>query len=95
MNDGENVLITQNIIRKAISKTASCSTDDVEECLYKFRDKMRALPYLAYGVARSNINMVTGLKFFFQTMPPLISIESFNFEEKTSRTTRTREGGYK
>jgi len=57
-----------------------------------FREKMRALPYLAYGVAREGVDIIEGLKFFFKNMPPILSIETFTFEEKTIKKVKA---GYK
>ena len=78
----ENILINQEIIAKAIRKTAWCTTEEKPECMYMFREKMRALPYLAYGVAKEGIDSIEWLKFFFKNIPPILSIESFSFEEK-------------
>jgi hypothetical protein len=60
--------------------------------MYMFREKMRALPYLAYGVAREGVDIIEGLKFFFKNMPPILSIETFSFEEKTIKKVKA---GYK
>jgi len=79
----ENKLINQEIIAKSIRKTAWCTTEEQQKCMYMFREKMRALPYLAYGVAREGVDIVEGLKFFFKNIPPILSIETFSFEEKT------------
>lgn len=78
----ENKLINQDIIAKSIRKTAWCTTEEQKECMYMFREKMRALPYLAYGVAREGVDIIEWLKFFFSNMPPILSIETFSFEEK-------------
>jgi hypothetical protein len=79
----ENKLISQDIIAKSIRKTAWCTTEEQQECMYMFREKMRALPYLAYGVAREGVDIIEWLKFFFKNIPPILSIETFSFEEKT------------
>lgn len=78
----ENKIINQDIIAKSIRKTAWCTTEEQQECMYMFREKMRALPYLAYGVAREGVDIIEWLKFFFKNMPPILSIETFSFEEK-------------
>lgn len=62
----ENKLINQDIIIKSIRKTAWCTTENQQECMYMFREKMRALPYLAYGIGREGIDIVEWLKFFFK-----------------------------
>lgn len=88
----ENKLINQEIIAKSIRKTAWCTTEEQQECMYMFREKMRALPYLAYGVAREGVDIIEGLKFFFKNIPPILSIETFTFEEKTIKKVKA---GYK
>ncbi len=85
----ENKLIDQNVVIKSIRKTAWCTTEEQSECMYLFREKMRALPYLAYGVSRDGIDIIEWLKFFFKNMPPILSIESFSFEEKTTKKIKT------
>jgi hypothetical protein len=86
---GENKIITTDIITKAIRKTAGCTTEWQQECMYIFRGKMRALPYLAYWVGRDDVDAVEWLKFFFKNIPPILSIESFSFEEKDNKKTKT------
>lgn len=90
---GENKLITQDVIAQAIRKTAWCTTEEQWECMYLFREKMRAIPYLAYGVGREGIDTVEWFKFFFNNMPPILSIEKFSFEEKSKQ--KTSGWGYK
>ena len=81
VNDGENDLVTTEIINKAIRQTAWCIDEDQKKCNYLFRQKMRNIPYLAYGVWRDGVDQVEGFKFFFQHIPPTLSIEEFTFEE--------------
>lgn len=77
-----NKLINQSVISKTIRKSAGCTTEEQPQCLYMFREKMRALPYLAYGITRDGIDVVEWLKFFFKNIPPILSIETFSFEDK-------------
>jgi hypothetical protein len=42
---------------------------------------MRTVPYLAYGIGRDDTDTIAGLKTFFNNIPPLLSIESFSFDE--------------
>jgi hypothetical protein len=83
-----NKLVDQNIVAKSIRKTAWCTTEEQEECMYLFREKMRALPYLAYWVSRDWIDIVEWFKLFFKNMPPILSIENFSFEEKIIKKTK-------
>ena len=80
INDTENKLIDENIIKKAIKETANCDNDSYEYCLYKFRDKYRWIPTLAYtlGLKQEN-NKVQNLKDFIKKLPPVIKINSFTF----------------
>lgn len=91
----DNELITREVLLKAIYKTVWCTNEPLEECLYRFRDKMRSIPYLAYGVGRSQTDMVQWFKFFFNNMPPLLSIQSFSFEEKNQRWSNKNEWWFK
>lgn len=90
---GENKLITQDVIVQAIRKTAWCTVEEQEECMYLFREKMRAIPYLAYGIGREGIDTIEWFKFFFNNIPPILSIEKFSFEEKSKQ--KTSWWGYK
>lgn len=91
----DNAIVTQDIIIKAIQKTAWCTNESQEECMYLFREKMRALPYLAYGLWRNGVDIVEGFKFFFKNMPPILSIESFSFEPRTSKKKWINDSWYK
>ena len=84
----DNKLINQSIISKTIRKSAWCTTEEQPQCLYMFREKMRALPYLAYGITRDGVDVVEWLKFFFKNIPPILSIESFSFEDKIVKKTK-------
>jgi hypothetical protein len=91
----DNTLVTQDVIIKAIQKTAWCTTESQEECMYLFREKMRALPYLAYGIGRNGVDIVEWFKFFFKNIPPILSIESFSFEPRTSKKKWVNDSWYK
>ncbi len=78
---GQNVLVTPEIITKSIRQTAGCIDEDQRKCNYLFRQKMRNIPYLAYGVGRDGTDQIAGFKKFFQYIPPILSIEEFSFEE--------------
>jgi hypothetical protein len=44
-------LIDDEVIIETIKQNALCESElEAAECLYKFRDKYRNLPYLAYRV---------------------------------------------
>lgn len=79
--EGENVLVSNGIMNKSIRQTAWCIDESQSQCNYLFRQKMRNIPYLAYGVARDGINPIEWFRAFFQYIPPILSIEQFSFEE--------------
>ncbi len=85
----ENKIINQDIIAKSIRKTAWCTNETQQECMYIFRQKMRSLPYLAYWISREWVDVVEWLKFFFNNMLPILSIENFSFEEKIVKKVKT------
>jgi hypothetical protein len=57
-------------------------------CYFKFREKIRKLPWLAYTVGMPNTNKVNELKLFLRELPPLIKIQSFTFERINTQSTR-------
>ncbi len=87
-NNDNNILIDQKIIDASIEATAGCIGIDREHCLYLFREKMRSIPYLAYGIGRLQTDQIEGLKFFFTNLPPIISISDFSFSKKDLRLRR-------
>lgn len=88
-------IINNEIINEAISRSAWCTDQTPEECLYLFRDKFRSVPYLAYGIARDKNSPMEWLKQFLINLPPLISIDSFSFDQNTQKGKKTRDEGYK
>lgn len=80
-NDKDNFLLSNETIIKTIRQTAWCIDEDQKKCNYLFRQKMRTVPYLAYGIGRDDTDTIAGLKTFFNNIPPLLSIESFSFDE--------------
>lgn len=85
----ENKLITSEVIAKAMRKTAWCVSEDDKQCSYLFREKMRALPYLAYGIGRDGIDVVGWFKTFFKNLPPILSIETFSFDEQKNKKSKS------
>lgn len=80
INDWENKLIDENVIKKAIEETANCDKDSYDYCLYKFRDKYRWIPSIAYTLwSNTENNKVQSLKDFIKKLPPIIKINSFTF----------------
>lgn len=81
----ENItpLIDDEIIVDTISQNALCEQDlEPAECFYKFRDKYRNLPYLAYRVWLENqTDRVDGLLEFLRDLPSAIAITNFRFDK--------------
>ena len=82
----ENVtpLIDDQVIIDTIRQNALCESSDMEpaECFYKFRDKYRNLPYLAYRVWLENqLDRVDWLLEFLRDLPPAIAITNFRFDK--------------
>lgn len=90
--DPTNTYITEENIVEAIKRTASCESEEMTVCYFKFREKMRSLPALAYTVWLQNTNKVKELRLFLQNMPPMINVKSFTFQ-KQSLATAVQEGG--
>ena len=82
----ENVtpLIDEQVIIDTIRQNALCESADMEpaECFYKFRDKYRNLPYLAYRVwLEKQPDRVNWLFEFLSDLPPAIAITNFRFDK--------------
>lgn len=79
----ENVLLDEEVIDKAIKQSVVCGKDEASDiCYFRFRDKYRTIPGLAYGIGlESLVNKTLAIKDFFATIPPLIAIDSFTFDK--------------
>lgn len=80
--DMESSLINDEIVNETIEKVAICSEDEAPEyCYYKFRDKYRNLPSLAYTIwLETNPEKVEYLRNFFRNLPQIIKIISFTYD---------------
>lgn len=81
----ETSLINDAIIDKAIKKIALCWEESKEYCYYKFRNKYRDLPSLAYSIwLESNWTWDTvktkQLKNFLKNLPQIIKVTSFTYD---------------
>lgn len=82
--DNVTPLIDDNVIVATIRQNALCESSDMwaAECFYKFRDKYRNLPYLAYRVwLEQQSDRVDGLLEFLRDLSPAIAITSFRFDK--------------
>lgn len=77
----ENKLIDNEIIENTIRKNIVCGDEKDVFCFYKFRDKYRWIPSLAYTVGlENNQNKINDFKKFLYDLPPIIKINTFVFE---------------
>lgn len=75
-------LIDDEIVESAIKKVAQCTTESVEYCYYKFRDKYRNLPSLAYRIwFQSNVEKTESLRLFLADLPQIIKIIDFTYDD--------------
>ncbi len=79
----ENKLLDEQVIDSAIKQSIVCGKDEASDiCYFRFRDKYRTIPGLAYGIGlESLVNKTLALKNFFASIPPLIAIDSFTFDK--------------
>jgi len=83
----ESNLIDDKIIEDAIKKVAQCSTESTEYCYYKFRNKYRNLPSLAYRIwFESNKEKTENLRQFLADLPPIIKIIDFTYDDSQTST---------
>ncbi len=77
-------IIDESIINKTIRDVASCQDNmDINMCYYRFRDKYRNIPEMAYNIWRMiiNVDRVALLKNFLKNIPPVISIKDLTFNK--------------
>ncbi len=102
---GENKspLIDDNVIMKTIRNTSSCAANESnKDCFYKFRNKYRDLPYLAYQVGywwdeKDKYRTTTRTQWllkFLKELPPVIAITNFGFDKRVSQDLFGREEQY-
>lgn len=90
-------LLDAQVIDQVIRHSASCTANESQEsCYFRFRDKYRSLPSLAYTIGQRNgTNKVLLLKDFYKNIPPLIAIESFVFDKaEDTGMTLAEQGAY-
>ena len=78
----ETSLINDQVIDRAIRNIAICWNDEPKEyCYYKFRDKYRSLPTLAYTIwLESSANKTEYLKDFFKNLTQIVKVVSFTYD---------------
>lgn len=86
----ENTLINDEIINKAIKKVALCWDETKEYCYYKFRNKYRDLPSLAYTIwLETNwtwkANKTEQLRSFLKNLPQIIKVIDFTYDGEETK----------
>lgn len=80
--ENETDLLDDDLIAETVRENALCEGVKDVECFYKFRDKYRDLPYLAYKVwLEKQTNRTQWLFEFLRDLPSVIAITSFGFEK--------------
>jgi hypothetical protein len=81
-SEQKNDLLNDEIINKTIRELVVCEDSEKDSlCFYKFRDKYRAIPSLAYTIGvENNKNKTEELKKFLNNLAPIIKINTFTFE---------------
>lgn len=77
-------IIDDAIINKTVKDTVSCEDNlDISVCYYRFRDKYRNVPEIAYNIWRMIIDTdrTIFLKNFLKKLPPIISIKDLTFNK--------------
>jgi hypothetical protein len=92
--DPSSSYIKDQDIIKTIRRFANCEWDDMGECYFKFREKMRNLPSLAYTIWLPNTNKSNELRLFMQNMSPLIKVKWFTFTKQSSTNNREENRSY-
>lgn len=83
----ESDLIDDEIIENAIKKVAQCNTESSDYCYYKFRNKYRNLPSLAYRIGfETNKEKTENLRKFLEDLPQIIKIVDFTYDDSQTNT---------
>lgn len=77
--------LTEDIVDKAVMKTVDCKDPNQAFCYFKFREKFRSIPQLAYTLGFPSSNNASQLKSFFLYLPPVINVNKFSFEKKVGK----------
>ncbi|MCF7834925.1 hypothetical protein K9M48_02620 [Candidatus Gracilibacteria bacterium] len=86
---GDNLLLDEQIINSTVKDVAFCDDSvDMETCYYRFRDKYRNIPEIAYNLGRVilDVDRTEYLKKFLKNLPPIISIKDLSFNKVRSES---------
>lgn len=85
--DWKNILIDDNVIDKTIKSIVSCNNESNEICYYKFRERYRDVSTFGYLLGTDfGSNGAENLKKFMLQLPPIFSIQNFEFDKIKSPT---------
>ncbi len=84
VKDTNSNYISEEDIVAAVKRTANCDAEETVVCYFKFREKMRSLPALAYTVGMPTTNKIKELRQFLINLPPMINVKSFTFQKQTT-----------
>ena len=80
-------MIDDGIIDKTIKSIISCNNQSDEICYYKFRERYRDIPTFGYLLGTDfGTNGAENLKKFILQLPPIFSIQNFEFDKIKSPT---------
>ena len=82
-NSDNAAFITEQIVDRAVLETVGCKDSNQDFCYFKFREKFRGIPQLAYTLGFPGSNNAGQLRSFLQYLPPVINVKQFSFEKKT------------
>lgn len=95
VRDPNSRYITEKEIVTAMRRFVNCeATEDAERCYFRFREKIRNLPAIAYTLWLPNTNKVVELRKFMQKLPPVINLKSFWFSRINAATAREQDRWY-
>ncbi len=81
-NWGKNILIDNTIIDRTIKSVVACNNERDELCYYRFRERYRDIPSFGYLLGTDfGSNGPENLKRFLQHLPPIFSIQAFEFDK--------------
>lgn len=84
LNGTGNVhFVTEDEVDRAVMQTVGCTDTNRDFCYFKFREKFRSIPLLAYNLGFPANNNADQLRAFLLYLPPVISVKQFSFEKKT------------
>ncbi len=84
----ENKILDNTIIEQTIKDSIVCDEDEpIQYCYYKFRDKYRSIPSIAYTIWMEwNTQKISDLKKILKELPPIITVDKFTFERNMEQS---------